>query len=448
MSENDKDNKDFEFISEQVIEKKRKKYKKWIVPLILTAFMAILFGVIAALTFCIAEPEFYLLLHKQEENKTPVSFPTEYPNDPNNNVNTDNTGEKTEGGNNSTSGQAEETEQIPETVIIENTIDADLKDYISMYDDINTLVFETNKSLVNVSSIIDDRDWFGSPIEKKIESTGIVIYNDNENLLILVSLDRVKDANSIQVVFSDKNTINAVIQDYEKDINLAVIAVSLEDIPETVMKSIAIATLGESYSITVGSPIIALGNPNGHLKSMETGIITSKGSYASITDNKLDLFNTDIKDNKYSDGVIINLKGEVIGLITRTLKEDINQDISTIIGISKIRPIIERMGNKEPRIYFGVKTIDMTDAAKIEHEVQNGIFVDEVQSDSPAFSSGIKNGDIIMQVNDQTVINSNNFYNIISSYQSGDEILVKIKRTSTTQEKEMSLNIVLVDKEQ
>ena len=448
MSENDKDNKDFEFISEQVIEKKRKKYKKWIVPFILTAFMAILFGVIAAITFCIAEPEFYQLLHKQEENKTPVSFPTEYPNDPNNNVNTDNPGVKTEGGNNSTSGQADETEQIPETVIVEKTIDADLKDYLSMYDDINTLVFETNKSLVNVSSISDDRDWFGSPIEKKIETTGIVIYNDNENLLILVSFDRVKDANSIQVVFSDKNTVNAVIQDYEKDINLAVIAVSLEDIPETVMKSIVPAKLGESYSITVGSPIIALGNPNGHLKSMETGIITSKGSYASITDNKLDLFNTDIKDNKNSDGVIINLRGEIIGLITRTLKEDINQDISTIIGISKIRPIIERMGNKEPRIYFGVKTIDMTDAAKIEHEVQNGIFVDEVQSDSPAFSSGIKNGDIIMQVNDQAVINSNNFYSIISSHQAGDEILVKIKRTSATPEKDMDVKIVLVDKKQ
>ncbi|HBY71112.1 MAG TPA: hypothetical protein DEG06_02620, partial [Lachnospiraceae bacterium] len=147
---------------------------------------------------------------------------------------------------------------------------------------------------------------------------------------------------------------------------------------------------------------------------MEVGMITSRGSSVSITDNRLDLFNTDIINNENSDGVIVNLKGEVIGIMTRTLKEDMNEELSAAIGISKIKSVIQRMANKDPKIYFGIKTEDMTDTAKRKHEVENGIYVEAVKANSPAFAAGIKNGDIILEVDSQTVVSTNRFYDIIS----------------------------------
>lgn len=450
MSVDDRDKKEFEFIREQVIQKKHKKFRKFMFPFFMTLFMAVLFGVVAAVTFCITEPGFYRFLHKEEDVKTPITFPTNYPGSEGGTENEptptpevkDPEGEKSQSG-----GQAgEETE--PDQVII-NTIDASLEDYLSMSDEIKSVAYNANKSLVTINSIMEGTDWFGYPSEKATQTSGLIIYNDGTDLLILVSYDRVKNAGSIQLKLSDSEAVEAELVDYESELNLAVLSVSLEDVPELYQSNnITVATLGESYTITVGSPVLALGNPNGYTNSMCLGMITSRGSSISVTDNKLDLFNTNIEDNANSDGVIVNLKGEVIGLITRTLKEGMNENLSTVIGISKVRPIIERMANKKARIYCGVIAEDLTEEARREHEVLSGIYVNEVKVDSPAFDAGIKGGDIILMVDDKSIMNTNSFYNIISAYEPDSEIKLQIKRTSGTTKKDMEMTVTLREKEQ
>jgi S1-C subfamily serine protease len=263
-----------------------------------------------------------------------------------------------------------------------------------------------------------------------------------------VSLDRVATASSIKVAFADNVVADAKIQDYESEINLAVLAVNLADIPKTCLDTIAIAQLGENYSIAVGDPIIALGNPNGYTHSMELGMITSKGSTIQLTDNQLELFNTDIEDNVNSDGVIVDLDGHIIGLITRTLKQDLNEQISTVVGITRIKKIIERMANTQPRIYFGIKAEDMTEEAKKAYDIKNGIYVTEVQANSPAFKAGVKNGDIILQVNDQVVPTTSSFYTSISFYKPGEKVNLKIIRTSSSTNKEIELKAELEEKKQ
>lgn len=437
MSENDKDNKDFEFIKEQIIEKKRKKLRKWLLPFLLTILLAILFGLIAAVTFVLSEPELSKLLHKDDVGKTPISFPTEYPED---SKNIDQTEQEPQVSPTPKIGQ---DDQQKEPVIVEKSIDADINDYIKMNDEIRVISYEVNKSILRVASTMKGKDWFGNPVEKTINTTGLVIWDNGSELLTLVSLDRVEGASSIKVELTDSISVAGTLKNYDRDLNLAVVAVKSTDIPTLFTNTIKVATLGESYSMMVGDPIIALGNPNGYQYSMETGMITSMGSTISVTDNKLDLFNTSIEDNISSDGVIVNMKGEVIGLITRTLKENENANLNTVIGISKIKKIIRQLANNTPKVYFGVKTEDMTDDAKQEYDVTNGIYVNEVMGGSPAFDSGIKNGDIILRIDDAEIVNTNNFFNIIMAHKPGDEVNVTIKRTSGTSKKEMKLKITL-----
>lgn len=462
MSEGEKDNKDFEFIKEQVIERKGRKIKKWLLPLIMTVIMSILFGVIAAVTFVLTEPKLYKLLHKDEEAKTPIVFPTTDPNEnkevptttpklsptPKVEETTDHSEEqddsKEQTSDNTDSDAPDDEKRDP--IIVEQSIEADLDDFVNMYEKLRLVAYETNKSLVSVNSIINETDWFGNPVERTISTTGVIIGNNSKELLILVSLDRVKDTNRITIKFTDTVSIDATLLEYDTEINMAVLAISLTNIPISFLENLKVVKMGESYSISVGNPIIALGSPNGHPGSMELGIITSKGSSVTITDNKLDLFNTNIVDNKNSDGIVVNMNGEVIGFITHTLKEDINENLNTVIGVSKVKPIIERLANQQPLIYFGVETEDMTESAKREHDISNGIYVNEVRSNSPAFEAGVINGDIIIQVNDASVLNTNNFNNIISEYEPGEQIMVKIKRTSGNLEKEMDLPVVLREK--
>lgn len=433
MSENEKDNKDFEFIKEQVIEKKRKKIRKLLFPMISNLGFAVLFGATAAVTFVILEPRLYKFIHEEEKTVTPVCFPTEYPQE-----------DAEDPVSQEVIGKV--NEPTPEPVIVEQSIDADIQDFLSMNADIKEIAFQVNKSVVNISSTFSIKDWFGKSVDKVVDTTGIIVYNNTIDLLILVSMDRVKDAKSIQMVLSDNVSVDAVLQDYVDDINLAVIAIAVEDIPTVFQDNLLPAKLGESYSISAGTPVIALGSPNGYPDSMDYGIVTSKGSSAQITDNSLDLFNTNIKDNENSDGVIVNMDGEVIGLITRTLKEGNNEYNNTVIGISDLKPIIAMMGNKEPHNYFGIEAENMTASVKEDYEISNGIYVGDVQSDSPAFTAGIQKGDIIVEVNEHPITNTKDFNIVITDNQPGDKLDVKILRVNEEKLDEISLKVTLADK--
>ncbi len=448
MSDNDK--KDFEFIKEQVIEKKRKKFKKRVLPFLLTICLAIIFGIVAAVTFVLTEPKLYEFLHNSKETKLPTAFPTEIPEE----TMVKNESEKSEDGKNEDNQTkipdepvivSSNDKQEPDTVIIERPpIDADIDDYSNIYEEIRKLSYEVERSVVTVVSINDETDvWFGTNVELVDETSGLIFYNDSISLLILVSYDRIKDADAIKIQLSDNFAVDAVVQDYDKELNLAMLAVPVENIPATYMNSLQVAKLGESYTLAVGSPIIALGSPNGHTGSLVSGIISSKNSYAYITDNKLDLFNTDMIDHPNSDGIIVNMKGEVIGVITRTLKGEQNEGLSTAIGISKLKLVLGNMANRVARNYFGVKTLDMPEAALKEYKIDNGVYINEVIEDSPAFEAGIQNGDIILQIDENAIINTNSFFNFISTYAPEDDIQVKILRTTGSTQRELDIKVTL-----
>ncbi|NLP17342.1 MAG: serine protease [Clostridiales bacterium] len=463
MSEVNKDNKKFEFIKEQVVPKKRKKFRKWFIPFIMTIFMAIVFGLVAALTFCIAEPSLFRLLHKDEHNPFTLPTPTPVGSGNENNDSIDDDSEDNFDDDplptihpdeqkpdvqdtNDSNGQIDD--QVDSNPVIIPTKDADIEDYIAIYKDIKKLFEETSKSILTVSSIIDGKDWFGNPIERRIYSTGVVIENDGTNLMLLVSLDRVKDASSIMIEINDTTFANAVLHDYESELNIAIISVSLIDIPPKFLRNINVANIGESYTLAVGSPIIAMGSPNGYPESIDMGIVTSKGSVVSITDYELDLFNTNMVFNDESDGILINYNGEIVGLITRTLKKELNKELSTVLGISKIKSYINRMINKKPRIYCGIIAENLPQTVMSGYNVTSGVYVYEVKRDSPAFNSGLMSGDIILNVEDRIISNMSNFYNAISEYEPGSQVTLNIKRTTGTSDKEMEIKVVLEEKKQ
>jgi S1-C subfamily serine protease len=345
---------------------------------------------------------------------------------------------------NSQEGQEPNVEPSP---IIE-TIDADVDDYIAMYNDIKRLSEEVGTSILTVSSIMDGKDWFGNPIEKRIYTTGLVVGIKGKGMMLLVSLDRVKDASSIKVEINETTLIDATLHDYESELNLAVISIDTSEIPPKLLSNIALARIGESYTLAVGSPVIALGSPNGYPESMDMGIVTSKGSIISITDYELDLFNTNIIFNKESDGILINYRGEAVGLITRTLKKDLNKELSTVLGISKLKSYIDRMVSQTPRIYCGVVAENLPQAAMADYNVTRGVYIYEVKKDSPAFNAGLMSGDIILNIGDRIVSNMNNFYSAISEHEPGTLVTFKVMRTTSTSDNEIEIDVVLEDKSQ
>lgn len=460
---NNKHDKEFSFIQEQITSKKRSKVKRMIYSVAWTMMLALIFGVVAGVAFSVSEPAISKFLGKQQNKKT-VEFPTTTPDEEQNNaqvttaptptgvvivdndknVNDINPSSEGEIDKNETE-QGEPASQL-ESVVVEKVIKADITDLTSIYTELRAISNEVNHSIVTVTSISSGVDLFNNDYEATKVTTGIVVFNNGEDLLILVNMDKIQDANEIKVTFSETLQLHAKLQNYDSDLNLAVISVALEDIPSSKLDNIKPITLGESHSLIVGTPIIALGSPNGYAGSMEMGIISSKGASVYITDNIIELFNTDVNYNDNGEGVIVNLRGEVIGIITHTLKDELNPDVTTVIGISRIKKIIGNLVNNKDRVYFGIKGADMTRTALAKAGIANGICITEVEVDSPALEAGLQSGDMIIAVNDSQIISVNTFHNIVSTYEPKTSVKVSIRRSTKNTDKDMDIDVILTKK--
>ena len=321
-----------------------------------------------------------------------------------------------------------------------------LADYAALYVAVQKMAAEVQRSLVTVEVVEDGVDWLENPYETKSQTTGIVIDKTAGQLLVLVNLDRIQNASRILVMYG-KEGFEAELWNYDRDYNLAVVRLSAGQLPEQLYNSAQEAVFGDSALLRIGTPVAALGNPNGYVGSMELGMVTSRGSIFYITDNSVDLFNTSMSNSADSDGIIVNLKGEIVGIITRTLKSGLNESLCTAVGSTKLLGVIEKLVSGEERVYFGVQGEDIPISALQEANLTNGIYVTEVVTDSPAFEAGIKTGDIILRVNGTSIYSYSGFHLLLNRYSVGEELTVTIQRTVRMSPRQVEMKVVLSKKQ-
>ncbi len=412
----------YNFIEEKVNSRRKHKIKKFLVAVALTIVLAIIFAITAGIVLCAArEPLFDIF----GINKSIIEFDSDE--DPDNN---DNQPIETETSETEATEETEiesETEKYVQPTIINNTIAADLDDLSNIYYEVKRLADDASKAMVLVTSIKSNKDWFENEIEVPDNINGLIVANNGVDLLVLVNYDQIQGANTIQVTFTNDIKAEATLQAFDSELNLAIIAIDLNKLPEEVQE-IEGAYLGESSYLPVGTPIIAIGSPNGRIGSMEIGMVSSRNTNAYITDYQVDLYHTDINYVDDGQGYIINLKGKIVGIITTYLSDNINKEISTFIGISEIKPIIESLVNNEDRACLGIKAIDITSDALEELELTNGIAVTSVVANSPAFYNGIQVGDIITSINDEDITSVKNYQSMLLESKPEDVILIEIHR--------------------
>lgn len=446
---------EFNFIQEKVVKRRKNKVKKFAIATITTIVLAAVFGLVARIVFVKSEGFINKLLGIDSTKRSEILFPT---NGQEEVLDDDNNALLTPGqsvAEVSTTPLVTPTPEVTEvptpqvepevqTIVVEQKIPATISDYERILYEIKKVANSVNNSLVTVIAIESKKDWQEETYESKKSTTGIVLGENNAELLVLTDLNKVKNATQLELSFSGGFSVNGELWDYDTDYNLAVIAVKLKDITPLQLSTIKTAELGESYSITVGSAIIGLGHPNGIAGSMELGMITGKGMYHYIMDNRLDLFTTDIISNSNSDGVIIGMDGSIIGIITSS--DDSDNNVSTAIGISRLKPIIEKLTNKYDRILFGITGEDMPEDVLEGYELENGIYVTKVLQDSPAYNGDIRQGDIITAINEYSISSITNLASILNNFKVDDEITVKVYRLIKGELKEVELTVTLSKK--
>ncbi len=414
MEENqNQNNSDF---MKETIKQRPLNRKKLVRRTLITAAMAVIFGMVACFTFLLLEPVISNRLYPEEEPDTVVFLEETVEEEI---LPEDMIADESQMQPEATEAPALEDEQIAQ-VLSEMKLGID--DYLSLINGLNGVAREIQKSIVSVVGVTSDVGWLDNEYENEGVVSGVVAADNGRELLILANINSLKGADSLKVTFADDLEYEAFIKKKDNNTGYAIIAIQKSTMKETTVNMAKPVSLGTSVSSgLVGIPVIALGRPMGTDDSLCYGSITSTGNSIRLPDSSYKFLTTDIYGSTAASGVLINLRGQVIGMIDMTYNASDMENIISAMGISELKKVVERLSNDKEIAYFGVYGKDVTKEANEEMEVPFGAYITEVDMDAPAMNAGIQSGDVIIRMGDAE----------ISGYQSLVDALLQLKPDQT-----------------
>lgn len=420
-----------DFLREKIKQKPVNK-KKLLRRTLITVAMAVVFGLVACFTFLILEPVISNRLYPEEEAQE-VQFPEETVTEemkPEDMLVQDEVEEEPV--------QAElEDEQIEELL---SQVQFSLEDYQVIYAELAQLATEAGRSVVTVTGVTSDVDWFNNTYENMASASGVIVANNGKSILVLVSAETLHSADSIIVTFCDQAQAEAEVVQRDQTTGLAILSVPLLSISEETMDVIDIATLGSSNNNNLlGTPVIALGSPMGTSGSVCYGVVTSTGTTIDQPDAAYKMIMTDIYGSHNATGVFVNLKGIVIGIIDNANTSNDMGNLLTAYGISELKKTIEKMSNDQELAYIGVHGADVPQEAIEELDIPAGAYIKEIEMDSPAMAAGIQSGDVVTRVNEEPITTYGELLNMLNNAEPEQVMTITLMR----QGREMSVEVTL-----
>ena len=329
--------------------------------------------------------------------------------------------------------------------------------------DVTKVVEATMPSIVSITNqmIISGTDFWGQNMEQEQEAagSGIIIGENDKELLVVTNYHVVADSTKLSVKFIDDEVVEAQIKGTSPSMDLAVIAVKLEDINSSTKGSIAIATMGDSDTLKVGEPVIAIGNALGYGQSVTTGVVSALNRTLEVSETGTSnaLIQTDAAINPgNSGGALLDIKGQVIGINSNKIGGSTIEGMGYAIPISSAKPIIEELMNRETkekvdesnRGFLGISCINVTKAMGEAYGMPEGIYVAQVYPATGADNAGLVKGDIITGFAGATVTTQDDLTNSMQYYAVGDTVELTIMRGNPTEGyQEQKVNVTLTSQE-
>lgn len=450
-------NKQNEVIIEKMKERPVNK-KKLLLRTIITASMAVIFGLIACFTFLVLEPVISKWLYPEEKTQI-VVFPEDQEEMSPEEMLAENMEQEQqkqieqqlqEQLQNQQAASENASAQLNRDQVqkILDQVTFDLKNYEEMYSTLTAFSKEMRRSMVTVTGVVSNVDWFNNIQESENQASGVIIANNGKELLILVDYTPLASAESLHLTFENGIMVSTELKKLDEFTNLAILTVNLEDFNnEYLGKGINIAALGSSgLSSIIGQPVVALGRPMGTEGSIGYGIITSAGAVVKEADSNYKLIQTDITGSEKAGGVLFNMQGQVVGIITNSHGSQDMKNMITAYGITELKNRIEQMANGRQKTYMGIYGVNVTKEASLQLNVPYGAYITEIDMESPAMLAGIQQGDIIVAIDGKEVTSYNMYINTISSMSAGDKLKVQVMRQVQEEYKEMEFDVVLEER--
>lgn len=418
----DKKNDNYDLYTEHIVKEPWKNSKRILKKGASLVAMAVFFGLVAGLVMIIVYKtgKNYLDDNKTAMNETISS--------------TDGSESKETDPEDTTVPPIEEiTTEIPSTVPIDNE---KLNDYMGYYKALKSVADKAGLSVVTVTAAKQGVDFFNSTYQNIADEYGIVISSDSTGYYILTEYSLVKNSENIQVTYYDKTGDTAEFVAGDTTTDMAVIKTG------SLNTTVVPVQFGNSDAVLKGDLLVATGKLYGFNGTIGYGIATGVNNSVNDTDSIYRLINTDISGTATSNGVILNLHGEVVGIITMAYNSD-NTNFITAYAINDVRNLMQNLVNKKSMPYLGIKGQTVTDEIAATNKIPKGIYISAVETNSPAYKSGIQSGDVITQINGTGINNMESFMIQLEKNNPGDNVNVTIKRRGREDYKEIEFNLVL-----
>ncbi len=304
--------------------------------------------------------------------------------------------------------------------------------------DVSDIVENTLPSIVSITnmSVQEVQNFFGGISQQESESagSGIIISQNDSELLVVTNNHVVEGSDTLTVKFNDGNSVEAQIKGTDSARDLAVVAVPLDKISDDTMNAIKVATLGDSDSLKVGEPAIAIGNALGYGQSVTTGIVSATGRTIDGFDGEY--IQTDAAINPgNSGGALLNANGEVIGINSAKINSSAVEGMGFAIPISDASDVIQNLMNKETRSkvsdeergYLGIKGYDVSEEGAQMYNMPTGVYVKEVMSGGGAEKAGLTKGSIITGFEGSSISGMSSLQEQLQYYKAGEEVTLTVQ---------------------
>ena len=327
--------------------------------------------------------------------------------------------------------------------------------------DVSGIVEKVMPSIVAITEKSTQTSYFGQTYSSEGAGSGFIVKQDNDQLLIVTNNHVVADADKISVTFNDNEVADAMVKGTSESNDLAVITVKLSSLKESTKKSIRVASLGNSDQAKVGQMVIAIGNALGYGQSVTVGYLSAKNREVSASDGSGKsttqvLMQTDAAINPgNSGGALIDTNGNVIGINSSkyfsygsTNVEGMGYAIPMSDAVSVINDLMDREVLKDSeKGYLGITGRDISESVSKAYGIPVGVYVAAVSDTGAAYKAGIKQGDVITKIGDQTVKSIQEVQEKVNSTKAGTTIKVTVQRSNDGTYKAKQVDVVLKGKD-
>lgn len=313
---------------------------------------------------------------------------------------------------------------------------------------VSDVAAKVGPAIVSINVTVSQRDFFDNETQVEGSGSGIIFTQDEDYIYILTNQHVISDSSKVSVTFIDDKSYPATIKGSDLDADLAIVLVKLKDVENETKNKIKVSTFGDSDSIILGELAVAIGSPLGYKNTVTAGYISGLGRTVELTDKTMELIQTDAAINPgNSGGALINAKGEIIGINTIKFATTDVEGMGFAIPINTAKTVIEEILKRVPQAFLGIKGQDVTSQMSQSYDMPAGVYVVESVVGSPADEGGIKQGDIIYQLNNEEVATMIDVQGILAKLQPGEEVSVNVHRKKLGEYKDVELTVSLGEKQ-